>query len=330
MILAGDIGGTKCNLSLFDDEQDHYDPVVEKSLASQDYQGLEEVILDFLSDPEAEPFRTETKRICLGVAGPVVGGRVKTTNLPWTADTDRLRQALNVDRILLVNDLEATGYGIEALEADDLAVLNAGDPPDDGNGALIAAGTGLGEALLIRENGGLRPVASEGGHTSFGPRTELEVQLLLHLMRRWEHVSYERVLSGPGLVNVFEFLRDSGRGEPSEWVQQRWDQGDDPGALISEAAMEGRCPLCAQALDLFVSIYGAEAGNLALTAKAVSGVYVGGGIAPKILSKMQEGGFLEAFLSKGRLSHLMEITPVFAILNPKTAMLGAARRARAI
>ncbi|HUG43303.1 MAG TPA: glucokinase [Acidobacteriota bacterium] len=328
MILAGDIGGTKCNLSLFDGEQDHFDPVVEKSFPSQQYPGLEEVILDFLSDPEVESFRSETKRICLGVAGPVVGGRVKTTNLPWTADTDRLREKLKVERILLINDLEATGYGIEALGGDDLAVLNAGDPPDDGNGALIAAGTGLGEALLIRENGGLRPVASEGGHSSFGPRSELEVELLLHLMRRWEHVSYERVLSGPGLVNIFEFLRDSGRGEASEWVQQRWDEGDDPGALISEAAMESRCPLCAQALDLFVSIYGAEAGNLALTVKAVSGVYVGGGIAPKILSKLQEGSFIESFHSKGRLTHLMEITPVFVILNPKTAMLGAARRAR--
>src|SRR5581483_11348338 len=260
---------------------------------------------------------------CFGIAGPVVDGRVKTTNLPWIVDTAELRRALKIDAVYLLNDLEASAYGIFTLEDDELDTLNEGAPRHGGNQALIAAGTGLGEAMLYDDGRRLHPIASEGGHADFAPRDELEIELLRHLRGRFGHVSYERVLSGPGLVNIYRFLKE-GRGmEEPPWLAERFAAGDDPGAVVSQAALAREAEICVKALDLFVSIYGAEAGNLALRAKAVRGFYVGGGIAPKILAKLKDGAFLRAFIDKGRYADLLKAMPVQVILNQKTALRGA-------
>lgn len=325
MILAGDVGGTKCNLALFQLEEGRVSPRLERTFSSRDFEGLESVVLKFLEEEQVGRHRGEIRGACLGIAGPVVAGRVETPNLPWIVTRDALVRALELEAVELINDLEATGYGIETLKRDQLLTLNEGKERPRSNRALIAAGTGLGEAFLIWQDGRFRPVPSEGGHTDFGPRDSLEIELLQYLLKRWNRISYERVLSGPGLFNIYSFLKDSGRGQEPEWLAERIERGEDPSAAISEAALRQECQLCVQALDLFVKIYGAEAGNLALTVMAVGGVYLGGGIAPKITDKLVDGSFLESFCRKGRLSGLMKQIPVHVILNPKTALYGAAR-----
>ncbi len=355
MILAGDIGGTKSNLALFTIEGEgltphrvgvRLTPLVERTFSSREYASLEDVVHEFLSGPAVKKSlsggerRDAVDRIevaCLGVAGPVVEDRCETPNLPWVIRTSALKRALGLEVVELINDLEATGYGIPTLRSEELITLNEA-APRQGHAALIAAGTGLGEALLYWDGDSFRPTASEGGHADFAPRNAVEIELLRYLLDRFPHVSYERVLSGPGLFNIYKFLRDTGYGEEPPWLTEKLGEAEspiqnatvgavDPGAIISEAALAQRSELCVQALDLFVSVYGAEAGNLALKFVAVSGVYVGGGIAPKILSKLQDGTFMKAFTDKGRLSPLVESIPVRVILNPKTALYGAARRA---
>jgi glucokinase len=325
MILAGDMGGTKSHLALFAAEKKPPQLLIEETYKSEEYSGLEEVLHKFLGD-NAEQIRNQPiVAACLGVPGPVVGERSKTPNLPWTLSAQAIRETIGCQKVGLINDLEANGYGILLLEDDELETLQEGSL-QEGHGALISAGTGLGEALLHREGGGFKPVASEGGHADFAPRDELEIELLQYLLKRFQHVSYERVLSGLGLFNIYSFLRDSGRGQEPSWLGKQLEQ-EDPGAAISRAALSGEPALCVQALDLFVSIYGAEAGNLALKVKAVGGLYVGGGIAPKIISKLREETFLKAFRDKGRLSSLMKDIPVRVILKPNTALYGAAYRA---
>ncbi len=233
-------------------------------------------------------------------------------------------RSVGIERVKLINDLEANGYGLPLLTNTELSILQEGCSQSAGNGALISAGTGLGEALLHWEGDIFRPLASEGGHSDFAPRSHLEIELLRYLLDRFAHVSYEKVLSGPGLFNIYRFLRDCGYGEEPYWLNQRLQQGD-PSVTISEAALAEESNLCVKALELFVSIYGAEAGNLALKAKATGGLYIGGGIAPKIVGKLSDGTFMKAFQDKGRLSPLMETIPVQVILNPKTALYGAAR-----
>jgi len=355
MILAGDIGGTKSNLALFAVKGEvltphqagvRFIPIVEQTFSSREYASLEDVIREFLSGQavkkslsggENRDAGNHIGAACFGVAGPVVEDRCETPNLPWIISTSELKRALGLEIVELINDLEATGYGIPALRGEELIMLNQA-VPRQGHAALIAAGTGLGEALLYWDGDSFRPTASEGGHADFAPRNVVEIELLRYLLDRFPHVSYERVLSGPGLFNIYKFLRDSGYGEEPPWLAEKLGEAEssmqvvttgaaDPGAIISEAALARQSELCVKALDLFVSVYGAEAGNLALKFVAVGGVYVGGGIAPKILGKLQDGTFMKAFTDKGRLSPLVTSVPVWVILNPKTALYGAARRA---
>jgi glucokinase len=329
MILAGDVGGTKSRMAIYEEGAgpSGLRPQLEDTFASRDYSSLQDVVTDFLSNPAAASVRNQLTAACFGIAGPVVDDRVKASNLPWTVEASALKRATGIERVLLINDLEATVFGVLVLESDDLERLNDCRPEPNGTRALIAAGTGLGEAIIAKSpDGPYFPVASEGGHSDFGPRTAQETKLLTHLRDRFSHVSYERVLSGPGLFNIYRFLRETGAEEAPD-IASRIDGADDPSAAISRAALDGESSTCGQALDLFISIYGAEAGNLALKAKSTGGLFVGGGIAPKIRDRIVQGGFIEAFYSKGRLRSLLETVPVYLVLNSKTALIGAGVRA---
>jgi len=319
MILAGDIGGTHTRLAFFDAIDGHFELISESVFSSRGHAGLDEIVVRFVSDENRQP-----TSVCLGVAGPVRNGRVEASNLPWIVDAKRLAQELHVDCASLINDLEANAWGIGALSAADVVPLNKIKSTPVGNQAVIAAGTGLGEAGMYWDGKQHHVFASEGGHADFSPRNELEIDLLRYLLGRFGHVSCERIISGPGLVNVFHFLRDTGRGKEAKWLTDEMATSD-PAAAISKAAMDGRCGLCEQALDLFVSIYGAEAGNLALKVMATGGVFLGGGIAPKLLPKLSGPLFMNSFLSKGRMQPLLESMPVKVIVNDKAALLGAAR-----
>ncbi|HET6374108.1 MAG TPA: glucokinase [Candidatus Polarisedimenticolia bacterium] len=318
MILAGDIGGTKTRLALFDSG---LSLIGEATFASREHSGLAEVLRAYLSagGPRIE-------RACFGVAGPVRRGRASTTNLPWVVDAQELSRDLAIGSVSIINDLEANAYGIPALRPEESICLSSGAPDAEGNAALISAGTGLGEAGLYWDGARHRPFACEGGHAGFSPRDEVEIDLLRYLISRFGQVSWERVVSGPGLVNIYEFLRDTGRGEEPPWLARQLSS-EDPGAVITRAAMDGSSPLCEQALDRFVSLYGSEAANLALKVMATGGVWVGGGMAPKIIGRMRDGSFMESFWAKGRMRPLLEAMPVRVIVNDRTALLGAARYA---
>jgi glucokinase len=319
VILAGDIGGTKTVLALFETAGGALRLGRDATYPSRNFASLEAIVRRFL---EAGP-SPAIESACFGVAGAVVDGRCTTTNLPWTLDEKTLAQAIPAPRAKLLNDLEAAAWGVARLPAEELETLQAGTART-GNQVLIAAGTGLGEALMIWDGARHLVVASEGGHADFAPRTDREVQLLAYLRREFGHVSYERVLSGPGLFNVYRFTRDaSGVPEP-QWLRDRIESGD-RSATVSEVALAGEDPVCVEALDLFASIYGAEAGNLALKALAVGGVYIGGGIAPKLRAKLADGTFIRAFRDKGRFASLMEAMPVKVAMNPRAPLLGAAR-----
>jgi glucokinase len=318
MILAGDIGGTNARLALFDVRNGHFNLVTATIFPSRNYSGLDQIVSEFVQTSGVRPVQA-----CFGVAGPVTNGEVETSNLPWKIQSRRLADELKINKALLINDLEATGWGVGALSTDDLVALTQ-IPTTAGNQALIAAGTGLGEGGLYWDGQRHHVFASEGGHCDFAPVNDLQVELFRYLHARHGHVSCERVLSGPGLVNIFEFLRDSGRGRVPGWLSAEMKVMD-PAAAISAAAMDAKCPMSEQAMDIFVSIFGAEAGNLGLKLKATGGVFLAGGIAPKILPKLATPLFLDAFLSKGRLRHLMEVMPVKVIINDKLALLGAAR-----
>src|SRR3954466_5330978 len=320
MILAGDIGGTHTRLALFDG--DPHEPLAFASYPSRQHAGLEEIVAAFLAEHP-----TELEGACLDVAGPVSHGRVKTTNLPWIVDARRVAERVGLRSVELVNDLAATAYGIAELTTEDLETLNSGDPSIGGNLAVIAAGTGLGEAGLIWDGERYHALASEGSHSDFGPRSRLQVDLYSCLARADSHVSYEQVCSGIGLLAVYRFLRERSRIREPAWLARAIRAGD-AAAVISSAGLTGRDAVCAEALDLMVSIYGAEAGNLALRLLATGGIYIGGGIAPHILPKLQQPSFLESLTAKGRFPALLEQTPVHVILNERVALLGAARIAR--
>jgi glucokinase len=316
MILAGDVGGTKTVLALFEDD---LKPVREETLPSADFDSLESAIDRFLGEGD----RPAVDVACVGVAGPVVDGRCAATNLPWLVDEHALMYAIPAHRAKVLNDLEAAAHGVLGLEEHELIPLQTGSPRR-GNLALIAAGTGLGEAIISTDGQRRIVIGSEGGHGSFAPRTDLEDGLLAFLRREFGHVSWERVLSGPGLHNIYRFLRETGVAPETRAVAEAIDT-QDPGAVITRRALANDDPLCVKALELFVSLYGAEAGNLALKAMAVGGVVVGGGIAPRILPRLQEGSFVAAFRDKGRMAELLETIPVHVALNPKAPLLGAAR-----
>ncbi len=319
MFLAGDIGGTKTNLALY--EYRHDKLVAQKSMSypSKERASLEEIVREFLADGPSG-----VKSACFGVAGPVKGGVVQVTNLPWTVDAAALQKSLNFQTVSLLNDLEANAYGINTLESHELLSLNPkGNARQVGNRAMIAAGTGLGEAGMLWDGVAHRPFASEGGHASFAPNDAIGDELLVFLRKERGHVSWERVLSGMGMSNLYRFFRErSGVPEP-EWLTAQLHEGD-LGAVVTHAGLAGTDPVCVEALDCFTRNYGAEAGNLALKMLALGGVYIGGGIAPKMLPKMQSEIFLKAFFHKGRLSPLLETIPIYVILNAKTALQGAA------
>ena len=343
MILAGDIGGTKINLALYDWDKGRVDPIREDTVWTADYESLEEVLTEFLEEPEAtepdsddlseeeedtasrpSPSLSPITAACFGVPGPVLNNICRTTNIPWTIEGDKLAEFLNIPQVKLLNDLEAMAYGLPFLEPEEIEDLNpnAPSPPPDGTRVLLAAGTGLGESLIVWTGKDYQICPSEGGHADFAPNNDLEIELLRYLRTSYLHVSYERVLSGPGLHLIYQFLRDTQKNEPT-WFAEKLPTGD-PASLIAEAGIEGKPDICKNALQLFVSIYGAEAGNMALKTLAMGGVYIGGGIAPKILPALQNGTLMKSFLAKGRYKRLLGKIPVRVILNPHTAILGAA------
>jgi len=325
MILAGDVGGTKTVLALFDKTGDELRLVREATFPSQAHASLEEILSWFLTDKPAQSLTA----ICVGVAGPVLEGKCKTTNLPWHLDEQTLAAACAAPHGKLLNDLEATAYGMLHLRAEELVAINPqAGPRGTGNVAVIAAGTGLGEAIVYWDGQHHFPMATEGGHSSFAPQTELEDELLRYLRARLKgHVSYERVLSGPGLFNLYCFLRDKGvHPEPPELTAQL-HTGGDPSTIITDRALARADALSVATLELFCSIYGAEAANLALKCFAVGGVFIGGGIAPKILAALQNGHFQRGFTDKGRFSSLLAGLPVLVSLNPRAPLLGAAHYA---
>jgi glucokinase len=324
-LLAGDIGGTKTILALFAATGGDLTPVREETFASRDYASFDLV----LAEARRRVGAIEADAVCIGVAGPVIDGRCRTTNLPWELDEKDLARELRCSRVKLLNDLEATAYGMLHLRATDLVTLNEGSAGlGRGHVAVIAAGTGLGQAYLYWDGETHQPLASEGGHADFAPRTDLEVELLRYLRAELGgRVSVERVLSGPGIHRVYCFLRDTGREREPDWLAAELAAGD-PSAVISRSVGQRGETICSATLELFSEIYGAEAGNMALRALTYGGVYVGGGIAPKNLAVLSNGSFLRGFTDKGQFSSLLRSLPVRISLDPETALLGSAQYAR--
>jgi glucokinase len=318
VIVAGDIGGTNARLGLFEVCNGVPELISERTYSSPKFPGLEGVVQAFV-----EEFHPTTTAAAFGLAGPVHDGRVRMPNLPWVVDASALASLLGIPNVALVNDLEALAYGIPLLGPSELALLNPGVEAA-GNRTVVAAGTGLGIAGLVWDGNRHRPFATEGGHTDFAPRSALECEMMLHLSKRFGRVSNERILSGTGLTNIYEFLRDTGRGEEPAWLTARLAMGD-RARLVSQCGLDHSSELCSQALDLFASVYGAVAGNVALLFLATGGVYLGGGIAPKMLARLQDPAlFRAAFVDKGRLGPTLEKVPVRVVLDDRVAMRGAA------
>jgi glucokinase len=323
IVLAGDVGGTKTRLGLFEVTRGRLRLLCEKTFLSKKYKGLENILREFLKGQKG------IASACFGVAGPVTEEVIIATNLPWWINIQSLQKVLPLKKVEVINDLVANAYGISVLKKSDFEILNVGKIKR-GNEALISAGTGLGEAILFWDGQQHVPSPSEGGHAEFGPRNHLELELFHYLSSYFDHVSYERVLSGEGLFHIYQFLKDSKRfGSEPPWLFQKM-KSEDPAEVISEMARLKQNKLCVKALNLFTSIYGAAAGNLALQVLAIGGVYIGGGIAPKIIWKLKDGIFMKAFKDKGRLSHIVVHIPVKVIMNERTTLLGAASRAMAL
>ncbi len=320
-VLAGDIGGTKTSLAIFEVNGTKLESLAEEKYPSGEYSSLDEIVEKFIKEhnyiPEWGSF---------GIAGPVRNGIAKTMNLPWVVDAQKMEEEIGFKKVWLLNDLEANAWGISALEEKDFLVLNAGKPDPDGNVSIISAGTGLGEAGLYWNGEELRPFASEGGHSDFSPNSDLEIALLQFLKKRYAqgaHVSWERVVSGMGIGNIYDFLCEHRGAETPDWLTEEIKTGD-KAASISKAAEDNRCPLCAETLKLFVHLYGAEAGNQALKIMATSGVYIGGGIAPRNIEYFRNSTFMDSFCDKGRMEQMMRDMPVKIILNQRTALYGPA------
>jgi glucokinase len=327
MILAGDVGGTKVHLALYSFAGGRLKPLRDEKFPAHEFASLDAVVNKFLASGTEK--RNEIVGACFGCPGPVRDGRLKLTNLPWMLDERDLEKSLGIPNISLINDLEANGYGISELAPEKICVLHEGSPEATGHAGLIAAGTGLGEALLIWDGQRHRPIPSEGGHCDFAARSNREIALLEYLRNTLKgRVSWERVVSGLGIKNIYAFLRDVEKiGEPG-WLHDRM-AAEDPNAVISQCAEDGSSSLCFETMKLFSGAYGAEAGNIALKVLATGGIYLGGGIAPKILQTLRNGTFLQAFLDKGRLSPLLQSIPVRVILDDTCALLGAAAYAEA-
>ena len=319
MILAGDIGGTNARLAYFQPQNGRFQLVSERVFPSRNHRGLGEIVTQFLDESGTRP-----EAACFGIAGPVRNGRVETSNLPWVIEQSVLANQIHLAATLLINDLEASAWGIGALGTEDLVTLNPGAGSVAGNQAVVAPGTGLGEAGLFWDGSRHHVFACEGGHTDFAPQGELQIELLRYLTKRYGHVSYERILSGPGLVNVYEFLCASGCDQETPTLAAAMQSGD-PAAAISRAALSGDDPLAAKALDLWIAVYGGEASNLGLKIMSTGGLFLAGGISPKILPRLKASLFMEAFLDKGRMRPLVEAMPVHVVTNEKAGLLGAAR-----
>jgi glucokinase len=323
MHLAADVGGTKSLVGLFRHAADRPQQRVIREYTTLDFDSLDEILTTFLD----ETGTTDVDAVCIGVAGPVSGLVARLTNVPWLADASPMAERFPGRPVLLLNDLEAMAYSVAVLEPEELRVLQEGIAVPSGNAALIAAGTGLGEALLHNVGGRFVPSASEGGHADFAARTPRELALVQELTRTYGRVDVERVVSGPGLVNLFRFTHAATTLEAAcRVIGPDFDPVELP-ALITRTALNGRCEQCIEALDMFIEAYGAEAGNLALRSVATAGVYLGGGIAPKILSALESGPFMETFRAKDPMTDLLRTLPVTVILNPAAGLLGAAVRA---
>jgi len=318
VVLAGDIGGTKTHLGLYRAAGSELAMIRDQAWATHDFQSLEAAAAAFLGETES------IDAACFGVPGPVLDGRSQPVNVPWTMDERAIASALKAPRTRLINDLEATAYGMLHLAETETAVLQRGAPPAHRAAiAVIAAGTGLGEAALVPTPSGWQSLASEGGHCDFAPRGREQAELLEFIAHEFGHASYERVCSGPGLVNIYGFLKRSMPEAEQQWLGSEI-AGGDAAAAISEAALTGRDPRCVRALEIFIDIYAAEAANLALKTLAIGGVYLGGGIAPKILPALTSGRFVRAFNDKGRLAAMLERIPIRVSLNQAAALIGAA------
>lgn len=320
MILTGDIGATRTRLAAFDAEGNKLNLVVEKTYRSLEYKGISEIISAFVKT-EGIPVHSA----CFGVAGPVRGGKSKISNLPWTIDSQELAVQLRLNSVGLINDLEAYAYGIDALESKDFVTLSEGIPDAEGNRVVISARTGLGIAGMYWDGFRHHPFPCEGGHADFAPRNHLEAELADYLRARFGHVSCERILSGPGIKNIYDFLRDSRKAKEPEWLQQQMRETKDAPALISQLAAEGKAAICEETMKEFVNVYGSETGNCALNFMATGGVFVGGTIASKNLKAMRDPAFMKAFLDKGRMSSLLADMPVKIVLNDDSGIIGAAR-----
>lgn len=320
MILAGDIGATRVRLAAFQKEGNKLERVVEKTYPSHDHSGLEELIEDFVKS-EGVPVHSA----CFGVAGPVRAGKSKMGNIDWLIDSRQLQFQLKLPSVGLINDLEAYAYGVDALDPKDFITLSEGAEEAEGNRLVISARTGLGIAGLYWDGFRHHPFACEGGHADFAAKNELEMELAQYLGQKFGHVSWERVLSGPGIRNIYDFLRDSKKAEEPDWLRQQIEQAPDPPAVISQLAIEGKAPICEQALSIFVNIYGSQTGNCALNLMATGGVFIGGSIAAKIISKMRDPVFMKSFLDKGRMQALLADIPVKIIANDEAGLIGSAR-----
>ncbi len=321
IILAGDIGGTKSNLAIFKVVSDTLTIERNHRFPSAGYPGLNAILREFLGNEKRSILAA-----CFGVPGPVKHGRARPTNLTWGVDAAEISEEFQIPYVNILNDLEANAYGIAELKPDDFAVIQEGSPDAEGNRCVVSPGTGLGEGGLYWDGKRHRVWACEGGHSDFGPRNELEVALLEYLIKQYGHVSYERIVSGMGIENIYKFLRDTDRGQEQTKIASEMKAGD-PSMIISRHAEAGDCSMCVQTIEIFLSCLGAEAGNMALKAMATGGVYLGGGIPAKMLSQIKNIGFIHAFNDKGRLSALMQTMPVKVILNDQAALLGAARYA---
>ncbi len=320
MIVAGEIGATRTRLAAFESEGHRLRLVVEKTYMSPEHRGLSEVLAQFV---RGEGIAVDSA--CFGVAGPVRDGRSQLANLAWIIDARELAAQLKLKFVYLLNDLEAYAYGVDALESKDFVTLSKGDEDAEGNRAVISAKTGLGVAGLYWDGSRHHPFACEGGHADFAPRNELQTELLTYLRKKYGHVSCERVLSGPGIKNIYEFLRDQRKADEPAWLREQMQTAPDQPALISRLALEGKAAICDQTLSIFVSIFGAETGNCALKFMSTGGIFIGGVIAAKILPKMKEPAFMESFLDKGRMQPLLKDMPVKIVLNDDCGLIGAAR-----
>lgn len=320
MILAGEIGATRARMAAFQVEGNKLQCAIEKTYKSQEHSGLSEIIANFVRT-EGVPVHSA----CFGVAGPVRAGRSKISNLEWTIDSRELAAQLKLPSVGLLNDLEAYAYGVDALESKDFVTLSEGTEEAEGNRAVISARTGLGVAGLFWDGFRHHPFACEGGHADFAPKNELEMELAQYLRKKYEHVSCERILSGPGIRNIYDFLRDAKKAEEPAWLRDQISQAKDSPATISQLALEHKAEICDRALTIFVSVYGSETGNCALNFMATGGVFIGGSIAAKIVPKMQDPIFMKSFLDKGRMRSLLSDMPVKIIVNDDAGIIGAAR-----